>query len=139
MSTTEPTFLIQETVTCPSCRLHQYATASGQFVAGMKCRRCGQPLSISYYKFQIPRICGEGGLPDRASIQRSIGAFIRQLRTGRQISQEVLARRMSMHRTVVTRVEGGHFLNLALLLRAAVALDLEIDQIFVRVRDHRSR
>jgi len=140
MSTTEPTFSIRETVTCPCCHLRQYATASGQTVASTTCcRRCGQPISITYYKFQPPRLCGEGALPDRTSIQRPIGAFIRRLRMRRQISQEVLARRLAMHRTVLTRVEGGHFLNLAILLRAALALDLEIDQIFVRVHDRRSR
>ncbi len=139
MSPIEPTFSIRETATCPNCHLHQYSTASGQYVTSTNCRRCGQPLGIAYYKFQPPRICGEGGLPDRTSIQRAIGAFIRRLRMRRQISQEVLAFRMGMHRTVVTKVEGGHFLNLAILLRAALALDLEIDQIFVRVRDRRSR
>lgn len=56
----------------------------------------------------------------------------------RQVSQEVLGNRLAMHRTVVTRAEGGRFLNLAILLKAALALDLEIDQILVRVRDRRS-
>jgi len=139
MSTSEPAFSIRETATCPRCHLHQYATSSGQNVASTACRRCGQPLGIAYYKFQPPRVYGEGALPDRTSLQRSIGAFIRRLRMRRQISQEVLARRLAMHRTVLTRVEGGHFLNLAILFRAAHALDLEIDQIFVRVRDRRSR
>lgn len=137
MFPTEPTFSIRETVTCPSCRLHQYATASGQDVASTKCRRCGQPLGIAYYKFQPIRVRGENGLPDRTSIQRSIGDFIRHLRMRRHISQEVLGRRLAVHRTGVSKLEGGHFLNLAILLRAA--LDLEIDQIYVRVRDRRPR
>lgn len=139
MSTTEPTFSIRETATCPCCHLHQYATAFGQNVASTKCRRCDQPLGIAYYRFQSPQVCGEGGLPDRTEIHRMLGAFIRRLRVRRKISQEVLARRMGVHRTLVTRAEGGHFLNLAIMLRAALALDLEIDQIFVRVRERRPR
>lgn len=138
MSTLEPVFSIRETATCPSCHLHQYATASGRNVAGTKCRRCGHPLGIVYYKFQPPRTWREGGLRDRSSIQQSIGAFIRRLRKRRNVSQEVLARSLAMHRTVLTRVEGGHFTNITIPLRAALALDLEIDQILVRVRDRRS-
>ena len=138
MSSTELTFSIRETATCPCCHLHQYATASGDNVASAKCRRCGQPLGIAYYRFQPSQVWGQGVLPDRNSIQRSIGAFIRRLRMRRHISQEALARRLAMDRTALTRVEGGRFMNLAILLRAALALDLEIDQIFVRVHDRRS-
>jgi DNA-binding Xre family transcriptional regulator len=57
----------------------------------------------------------------------------------RNISQEMLARRIATHRTVLTRLEGGHSINLPTLLRAALALDLEIDQIVVRVRDRGAR
>jgi DNA-binding XRE family transcriptional regulator len=138
MSPIEPAFSIRETAICPCCRLTQYATASGHNVASTTCRRCGKPIGIVYYKFQPPPASEENGCPDRTSIQRSIGAFIRRLRIRRQISQEVLAGRIAMHRTVVTRAEGGRFLNLAIMLRAARALDLEIDEIFVRVRDRHS-
>ena len=78
-------------------------------------------------------------LPDRKSIQRSIGAFVRRLRLRRHISQELLGRRLGMHRTVVSRLEGGRSMNLAILFQAAQALDLEIDEVFVRIRDRRSR
>ncbi len=138
MSPTEPTFSIRETATCPCCHLHQYVTASGQSVASTTCcRRCGQPINIAYYKFEPPRVCGYSRLPDRTSIQRSIGAFIRRLRMRRHLSQEVLARRIGILRTAVTRAEGGGTLNLEILFRAALALDLEIDRIFVRVRDRK--
>lgn len=138
MSPIEPTFSIRETAICPCCQLHQYATASGLNVASTKCRRCGQPLGVAYYKFQPTRGWGDGTLPDRNSIQRSIGTFVRRLRLRRQISQEVLGQRLAMHRTVISRFEGGRCTNLATLFRAMLALDLEIDEIFVRVRDHRS-
>ena len=139
MFPSEPIFSIRETATCPSCCLHQYATLSGDSVACTKCRRCGQPLGIAFYRLQTTRICEEGGLPGRNSIQQLLGAFIRSLRLKRHISQEELSHRLEIHRTVVTRMEGGHFLNLSILFRAAHALDLEIDEIFVRVRDRRSR
>lgn len=135
----EPTFLIRETVACPFCHLYQHATASGLNVASTKCRRCGQPLGIAYYKFQPTRVWANGTLPDRISTQRSIGAFVRRLRLRRHISQEVLGSRMGMHRTVLSRFESGRCTNLAILFRAALALDLEIDEVFVRVRDRRSR
>ena len=139
MPLTEAIFSITETETCPHCHLRQYATVSGDSVASTKCRRCGQPLGVAYYRFQPPRVWRRGMLPDRDSVQRSIGAFIRRLRLRRHISQEALARSLAIDRTVLTRAEGGRFMNLAILLRAALALDLEIDQVFVRVRDRRAR
>lgn len=132
-------FSIRETVICPSCHLNQYAMAVGRHEASAQCCRCGRPLGMAYYRFQTSGLCGEGQIPGRAAIQRSIGAFIRRLRMRRHVSQEVLACRMAMHRTVITKAEGGHFQNLSLLLQAAAALDLEIDQVFVRVRDRGSR
>ncbi|MFP5237667.1 MAG: helix-turn-helix domain-containing protein [Acidobacteriota bacterium] len=108
-------------------------------MASTTCRRCGQPLGVAYYKFQPTQAWCQSALPERRFIQRSIGAFIRRLRMRRHLSQEVLARRLSMDRTVLTRVEGGRFTNLAIVFRVALALDLEIDEVFVRVRDRRSR
>jgi len=134
----EDVFSIQLTASCPSCHLRQYATASGHNVAGTRCRRCGQPLGIVYYRFRRPSQPGNI-LPDRSSIQESVGAFIRRLRVRRHISQGVLARQVGVHRTAITRAEGGHASNLALLFRAASALDLEIDQIIVRVRDRQPK
>jgi ribosome-binding protein aMBF1 (putative translation factor) len=139
MSPVEPTFSIREVAVCPCCRLHQYATASGQNVGSATCRRCSQPLGFAYYRFQPSGVSGDGTLPDRNSIQRSIGAFVRRLRLRRHLSQEVLSRRMVIHRTVLSRFEAGRCTNIAILFRAALALDLEIDEVFVRVRDRRSR
>ena len=138
MSAVDPTFSIKELAVCPCCHLHQYATASGQNVGSAICRRCDQPLGFAFYKFQPTRVRGNCTLADRKSIQRAIGAFVRRLRLRRKISQEVLGQRLAMHRTVVSRFEGGRSMNLAILFRAALALDLEIDEVFVRVRDRRS-
>lgn len=138
MSTTEPSFSIQETASCPHCGLHQFATAVGHNVASGICRRCGHPLGLVYYAFQLPRACEQSPIPDRASIKQSVGAFIRRLRMRRKISQEVLANRIAVHRTRVTRAEGGNSLSLSFLLRAVLAMDLDIDRIFVRVRDRKS-
>ena len=88
MSTIESSFLIRETATCPHCQLCQYASASGENVAAGVCRRCGKPLGVVYYAFEPA--------PDRASIQRTIGAFLRRLRLRRKISQYVLASRVSV-------------------------------------------
>ena len=139
MSPIEPVFSIRETAVCPSCSLHQYATASGQNVGSPSCPRCGRPLGLAYYRFEPLRISGDGMLPDRNSIQRSIGAFVRRLRLRRHVSQEVLGRRLGIHRSVLSRFERGRCMNLAILFQAAQALDLEIDEVFVRVRDRRSR
>jgi transcriptional regulator with XRE-family HTH domain len=84
---------------------------------------------VVYYAFEPT--------PDRASIQRTIGAFLRRLRLRRKISQHVLASRVATHRTQVCRAEHGYSSNLTMLLKAALAMDLEIDRIFVRVRDRR--
>ena len=134
----EDTFSIQLTACCPSCHLSQYATASGHNVAGTRCRRCGQPLGIVYYRLRATSQTGSP-VPNRRSIRESVGAFIRRLRMRRHISQGVLARQIGVHRTAITRAEGGQISNLALLFRAASALDLEIDQIIVRVRDRQPK
>ena len=139
MSQIEPMFSIREMAVCPSCGLHQYATASGLNVGSPNCRRCGRPLGLAYYRFEPARVWGDSMLPDRNSIQRSIGAFVRRLRLRRHMSQEVLGCRLGVHRTVLSRLEGGRCMNLAIVFRAAHALDLEIDEVFVRVRDRRSR
>ena len=131
MSTIESSFLIRETATCPHCQLCQYASASGENVAAGVCRRCGKPLGVVYYAFEPA--------PDRASIQRTIGAFLRRLRLRRKISQYVLASRVAIHRTQVCRAEHGYSANLTMLFKAALAMDLEIDRIFVRVRDRQIR
>lgn len=117
MSPIEPTFSIREVAVCPGCRLRQYATASGQNVGSAMCRRCGQALGV-YYRFEPTRVGGNGTVPDRNSIQCSIGAFVRRLRLRRHMSQEELGRRLAMHRTVVSRFEGGRSMNLAILFRA---------------------
>ena len=130
----EESFSIQLTASCPHCCLRQFATASGDKVAGTKCRRCGQPLGIVYYRLRATSQAGNK-LPDRRAIQESIGTLIRRLRIRRQVSQGVLARQVGVHRTAITRAEGGQLLNLELLFRAASALDLEIDQLIVRVHD----
>jgi DNA-binding XRE family transcriptional regulator len=130
----EDTFSIQLTASCPSCQLIQYATASGHSVAGTRCRRCGQPLGILYYRFKTTPQTGNLP-PDRSSIRESIGAFIRRLRARRHISQGALARHIGVHRTAITRAEGGQISNMALLFRTASAMDLEIDQIIIRIRD----
>ena len=122
-------FLIRETAPCPHCKLCQYASATGDNVASGVCRRCGRHLGVVYYAFDPT--------PDRASIRRTIGAFMRRLRLRRKISQDVLASRVATHRTQVCRAEQGYSSNLTMLLKAALAMDLEIDRIFVRVRDRR--
>ena len=131
MFTTESSFLIRETVTCPHCQLCQYASASGEQVAASACRRCGRPLGVVYYAFEPA--------PDRAFIQRTIGGFLRRLRLRRKLSQQALAGKIAVHRTQVCRAEQGYSANLTMLFKAALAMDLEIDRIFVRVHDRHSR
>jgi DNA-binding XRE family transcriptional regulator len=130
MFTAQSSFLIRETATCPHCQLCQYAIASGLKVAATACRRCGKPLGIVYYAFEPA--------PNRTSVQTTIGMFLRRLRLRRKMSQYDLARRVAVHRTQVCRAELGYSANLTLLFKAALAMDLEIDRIFVRVRDRRS-
>lgn len=131
MFNTYSSFLIRETVTCPHCGLCQYTNASGEQVAAGVCRRCGRPLGVVYYAFEPA--------PDRSFIQRTIGGFLRRLRLRRKLTQQALAGRIAVHRTQVCRAEQGYTPNLTMLFKAALAMDLEIDRIFVRVRDRHSR
>lgn len=134
----EDSFSVQLTASCPSCHLRQYATASGNNVGEPRCRRCRQPLGIVYYRLRT-NAQSPSTVPDRRAIQGAVGAFIRRLRVRFQVSQGALALRIGLHRTAITRAERGQIMNLALLFKAASALDLEIDQIIVRVRDRQPK
>jgi transcriptional regulator with XRE-family HTH domain len=54
-----------------------------------------------------------------------IGEWIRRIRTRHRFSQAVLAGRLAVDRTRVTRAEDGNSLNLSFPLRALLELDLE--------------
>jgi hypothetical protein len=68
--------------------------------------------------------------------QQTIGALLRRLRLRRNYRS-----RFSQAESLCTghSAEQGHSANLTMLFKAALAMDLEIDRIFLRVRDRRSR
>lgn len=118
-----------DVVTCPTCHLRQFVRAD-------TCPSCHQSLGLTYYAFQLPSRYAKRGLPDRSSIRRFIGILMRRLRLRLGVSQSVLATRMAVHRTRVSRMESGQAVqNLRVLLLAAIALD--IDRIVLRVRSRK--
>lgn len=89
--------IFQETVSCPNCQLQQYERSSG------KCRRCHDPLGISYIEIYLPSSLA----PVTSQIRKEVGGLIRRLRSRREITQASLAALTGIHRTYLSRAEHG--------------------------------
>lgn len=113
---------IRDVLICPSCNLRQFAGTTNV------CRRCRKPLPIIQIEFPLASIS-----PNLHSLSTIVGAKIRELRLRRGYSQLTLATKIGPHRTHVSRIEHAQVTpTLALLVRAAVALDVE--KVLLRVR-----
>lgn len=71
---------------------------------------------------------------DRTSVLKRIGKNIRILRIERDIAQEELAARAGVHRTHMTKIEGGHANASVLTLhRIARGLGVPIAELFTHL------
>ena len=73
-------------------------------------------------------------------LNRAFGDTLRELRTERLISQEVLAKRADLDRTYLSQLERGlHLPTLAALVRIARALGLTTSDLVSRIEQRKMR
>jgi transcriptional regulator with XRE-family HTH domain len=71
-------------------------------------------------------------------VRKRVGANVQRLRRGKGLSQEELAYRADIHQTYLSGVEGGkRNPSIGVLDRIASALDVDIDELFRRLRAER--
>lgn len=122
-------FSIEESVTCPHCRLTQYLTVTG------RCRRCARNLRVSCIEISLPprEILFDSSNGQR--LREFVGTLLLKLRRRSGYSQTHFASAVAAgHRARISRIECGHVLPSLTLLLRAIAL-LKFDGIYLRIRN----
>lgn len=120
------TLPFRDIAACPHCHLRQFIRGD------TKCRRCRQPLGITYYDFSLfgPERESESSVVHLS--QQTVGSMIRELRQMQGMTQAALAARLATHRTHLSRIERERLLPRGdLLLRCIAALGT--DMIILRI------
>lgn len=113
---------------CPHCHLRQFIRID------TKCRRCLQPLGITYYDFSLLNPPSGFEPPSIPLTRQAIGSLIRELRQKQGMTQVALAARLATHRTHLSRIEYARILPRGDLLLRCVEV-LGADKIILRIRD----
>ncbi len=118
----------RDITSCPHCHLRQFIRGD------TKCRRCLQPLGVTYYDFSLfdPELESESSVVYLS--RQTVGSMIRELRQMQGMTQVALADRLAIHRTHLSRIERERLLPRSdFLLRCIAALGT--DMIILRIRD----
>ena len=111
---------------CPHCDLRQFIRGD------TKCRRCLQPLGITYFDFSL--LDPESGSSVVRVSRQTVGFTIRELRQKQGMTQAALATRLATHRTHLSRIESARILPRGDLLLRCIEI-LGADKIILRIRD----
>lgn len=115
-------------IQCPGCQLNQFPAKNGQ------CRRCHHPLGISYLEFSLSGSRASSGGEHKGPLRTVIARTLRNLRSRRSFTQELLSRYARISRGQLSRYECGRARpSLPTLLHIAAILG--IDHLIVRARD----
>ncbi len=120
------TLPFRDIAACPHCHLRQFIRGD------TKCRRCRQPLGITYYDFSLfdPELESESSVVYLS--RQTVGSIIRELRQKQGLTQVALANRLATHRTHLSRIERERLLPRSdFLLRCIAALGT--DMIILRI------
>jgi len=72
------------------------------------------------------------------NVRKRVGLNVQRLRRGRGLSQEELGHRADVHQTYLSGVEGGkRNPSIGVLGRIATALEVDIEELFRRLRADR--
>ena len=116
----------RDVATCPHCLLRQFIRSD------KICRRCLQPLGITYYEFSL--LNPHSGSSGVRITRQTVGTMIRELRQKQGMTQVALAARLATHRTHLSRIERGRMLPRGDLLLRCIEI-LGADKIILRIRD----
>ena len=116
-----------DVVVCPVCLLNQFNRGDG------KCRRCRNPLKVSYIELLLPTSLAYRDSESLLSMREELGRFIRKMRLRRGMTQAALASATGIHRTYISRAENGQVLP-SIIGLIKIAGGLGIDKITLRLR-----
>jgi transcriptional regulator with XRE-family HTH domain len=125
----------REVLACRHCRLVQFRTRT------FLCRRCHKPLDGEAWnrtELDAAGVRAEPGASDVSDAVRNLGVRVREIRKERGLTQRVLACRMNVPRTYISKVEMGRVVpTLSTLSRIAAALDVTVTDLLSNEAERR--
>jgi transcriptional regulator with XRE-family HTH domain len=114
----------RDVLACRHCRLVQFRTRTSL------CRRCHKPLDSEVWnasEFDAAGVRSKPGANEESDDVKNLGARVREIRKERGMTQRVLACRMNVPRTYISKVETGRVVPaLATLERIAAGLEVSV-------------
>jgi transcriptional regulator with XRE-family HTH domain len=114
----------REVLVCCHCRLVQFRTRTSL------CRRCHKPLDGEVWnrtELDAGGVRSELVTNEVSDAAKSLGVRVREIRKERGLTQRVLANRMNVPRTYISKVEMGRVLpSLATLCRIAAGFEVSV-------------
>ena len=114
----------REVLACRHCRLVQFRTRTSL------CRRCHKPLDGEVWnrtEFDAAGVRSEPGASEVSDAVENLGVRVREVRKERGLTQRVLASRMNVPRTYISKVEMGRVVpSLSTLWRIAAGLEVSV-------------
>jgi transcriptional regulator with XRE-family HTH domain len=125
----------REVLACFHCRLVQYRTRTSL------CRRCHKPLESEVRNRTDPEaafVRSDSTPMNVSDAVKNIGVRVRGFRNERRLTQCVLASRMNVPRTYISKVEMGRVVpTLGTLSRIAVALEVTVTDLLSNEAERR--
>jgi transcriptional regulator with XRE-family HTH domain len=114
----------REVLVCRYCRLVQFRTRTSL------CRRCHKPLDgevSNRTELDAAGVRLEPGASEVSDAVKNLGARVREIRKERGLTQRVLASRMNVPRTYISKVEMGRVVpSFSTLWRMAAGLEVSV-------------
>ena len=114
----------REILACRHCRLVQFRTRTSL------CRRCHKPLDGEVWnrtELDAAGVRSEPGASEVSDAVENLGVRVREIRKERGLTQRVLASRMNVPRTYISKVEMGRVVpSLSTLWRIAAGLEVSV-------------
>lgn len=131
MATILATAEAREVLRCDHCSLVQFRTQNSL------CRRCHKPLEQEEPEVLAPQLVIHSPQLVQEKSGIDVARAVKDIRTGRKLSQRQLAMRMQVPRTYISKIENGKAIpTLTSLERLANALEVNICAL---LQDSRSR
>lgn len=121
MATTLASVEAREVLRCDHCSLVQFRTTNSL------CRRCHKPLEHEEPEAPAPQLVVASPSAPEEHSGIDVASAVKQIRTGRRLSQRQLAGRMQVPRTYISKIENGKAIpTLSSLDRLAQALGVSV-------------
>jgi len=125
----------RDVLACRHCRLVQFRTRTS------RCRRCHKPLDgeiLNASELDTASERSKMASNKESDVIKNLGARVRDIRKERSITQHVLACRMNVPRTYISKVEMGRVVPaLSTLSRIAVGLEVSVTHLLCDESDRR--